>query len=656
MQLGDPILVPTGAPAEPSDIELLHRISVELIGEKDEQALYAKILDAAVAIMRSQFASMQTLDLERGPLGGPGELHLLSARGYTQEALEQFEWVRPDMNTSCGISLRTGRRTLITNVETFEGLAGSPVQAAFLQTGIGSIQTTPLVSRAGKVLGMITTHWSNPHEPSLRDLRLMDILARQAADLLERTKAESALQARERQLEGILGAVTDAFMSVDSDYRLTFVNERCAERFGLSPEELTGQKMWDVFPYAVGDITHLELNRAMRERVVTEYEVHYDRWNRWFSEKAYPTADGGLAVYSQDITDRKRAEELRQILTGELSHRVKNMLATVQAIATQTLRRSSSSAEFVKSFGGRIQSMSLVHSQLSDNDWQGAQLRDLVRDQIQQGPIDETRVTSSGPDVALDVRIVPQVAMMLHELGTNSIKYGALSKPAGAISISWTISEDKLNILWRERGGPGVSVPIKRGLGTKLIEQSAKGAGGTAQMIVEASGISWDIKLQMPQVIDAKIASPLAVVRRKDEAEGAERHKRLEGQRFLVVEDEPLVAMEIVDLLEDNGAVVVGPTGTASEALTLIERTHLEAALLDANLFGSPVDEIAAALTRKGIPFAYVTGYGRDALPAAFASAAILPKPFTPQQLVDRAIRLVAPPGNVVRLSASKGR
>ena len=646
------------AGSDPTDIELLHSISVELIGEKDIQALYSKILDAAVAIMRSQFASMQMLHPERGPVGGLGELKLLSARGYTDAALKQFEWVGPRMNTSCGVSLRTGLRTIIPDVETCEEL-GPELLAAFLQTNIRSMQTTPLISRTGQLLGMITTHWSEPHEPSLRDLRLMDILARQAADLLERTKAETALIARERQLEGILGAVTDAFMCVDLGFRFTFANERYASRFGKSQEDLVGRTIWDVFPDSVGDITHVELNRAMRERAVAEYEVYYEPWDRWFSEKAYPTADGGLAVYSQDITDRKRAEKLRQMLTGELSHRVKNMLATVQAIATQTLRRSSSSKDFVESFGGRIQSMSRVHSQLSNNDWQGAPLREIVRDQIQDGPIDETRVTATGPDVRLNAQVVPQVAMMLHELGTNSIKYGALSTRSGTIAITWTINQNSLHMLWQEQGGPVVQAPVKRGLGTTLIEQSAKGAGGEARMLIDAAGVKWEINLQLPQITETKVNAVGRSVetRRKVGLETAQlARKPLAGKKFLVVEDEPLVAMEIGDLLKDAGAQIIGSTGNGSDALGLIESAKLHAALLDANLCGRPVDEIAAALTRKGVPFAYVTGYGRESLPVAFASAAILTKPFSPQQLIDAAAELVDAREDVLSIAAEKRR
>jgi CheY-like chemotaxis protein len=108
-----------------------------------------------------------------------------------------------------------------------------------------------------------------------------------------------------------------------------------------------------------------------------------------------------------------------------------------------------------------------------------------------------------------------------------------------------------------------------------------------------------------------------------------------------VVEDEPLVAMDIADQLENEGAEIVGPVGNARAALDLIGKAQFDAALLDANLSGVKVDDIAAALTRKNTPFAFVSGYGRDALPPSFASAEVLAKPFSGTQLVELAARLV---------------
>jgi len=116
---------------------------------------------------------------------------------------------------------------------------------------------------------------------------------------------------------------------------------------------------------------------------------------------------------------------------------------------------------------------------------------------------------------------------------------------------------------------------------------------------------------------------------------------RLAGKRFLIVEDEPLVALDLVAGLKKGGAEVLGPVGTAQDALRLIEGTLLHGALLDANLRGHPVDDIAAALTRRRVPFVFVTGYGRESLPHAFSRVAMLSKPFSVQQLLDAADQLV---------------
>jgi CheY-like chemotaxis protein len=124
----------------------------------------------------------------------------------------------------------------------------------------------------------------------------------------------------------------------------------------------------------------------------------------------------------------------------------------------------------------------------------------------------------------------------------------------------------------------------------------------------------------------------------------------LAGKRFLVVEDEPLVALDIVAGLEDAGAKVHGQAGTVKDAMRIIESASFDAALLDANLCGEPVDEIAAALTRRKVPFLFVTGYGSASLPPAFGKATLLAKPFSQQQLVEAAARLVDQRGDVVRL------
>ena len=180
--------------AELADTKLLQDISAQLIEPGDEDALYAKIVDAIAAIMRSDFATMQVLYPERGPRG---ELRLLASRGLTPEGAKVWEWVRFDTDSTCGQVLRTGKRAIAADVETCDFLAGTGGMAALLDAGIHAAQSTPLFSRSGKMLGMISSHWRKPHAPTERDLRLLDILARQAADLIERRQADAGV-ARKR--------------------------------------------------------------------------------------------------------------------------------------------------------------------------------------------------------------------------------------------------------------------------------------------------------------------------------------------------------------------------------------------------------------------------------------------------------------------------
>ncbi len=169
----------------------LQETSTKLIREDRVEALYEQILDAAVAIMRSEFASIQMLYPERGP---GGELRLLGHRGFNPQAARFWEWVSVPSDTPWGIALRTGRRVIVPDVQTSDLMAGTEDRAACLQAGIHSVQSTPLVSRTGKLLGQISTYWRKPHQPTERDLRLLDVLARLAADLIERSQAEKALQ------------------------------------------------------------------------------------------------------------------------------------------------------------------------------------------------------------------------------------------------------------------------------------------------------------------------------------------------------------------------------------------------------------------------------------------------------------------------------
>jgi len=181
--------------AELADTGALQKISGEMIQEENVDALYEKILDASVAVMHSDMGSMQMFYPERG------DLRLLAFQGFSSEASAFWEWVRPDSGSTCGVALRMGQRFATTDIEKCDLIVGTPDFDVYRETGIRAVQSTPLVSRSGRVVGMISTHWRHAHEPSEHALRLLDILARQAADLIERKRAQEELGRAKRQLD-----------------------------------------------------------------------------------------------------------------------------------------------------------------------------------------------------------------------------------------------------------------------------------------------------------------------------------------------------------------------------------------------------------------------------------------------------------------------
>ncbi|WP_207482052.1 HWE histidine kinase domain-containing protein [Arenibaculum pallidiluteum] len=178
----------------------------------------------------------------------------------------------------------------------------------------------------------------------------------------------------------------------------------------------------------------------------------------------------------REIAERRQAEELQRLLVNELCHRVKNTLATVQAITNQTLRSAGSKEEARAAVGARIAALARAHDILTGHRWEGADLAELVAVTVEAhgGP---ERVRVAGPDLRLPPRFALSLALALHELGTNAVKYGSLSVEDGHVEIRWELrpaasgGPARLHLVWRERGGPPVQPPTRRGFGTLLIER-----------------------------------------------------------------------------------------------------------------------------------------------------------------------------------------
>jgi PAS domain S-box-containing protein len=485
-------------------------------------------------------------------------------------------------------------------------------------------------------------------------------LARQRDEL--RATAEGLLTALDRiQAHGDnspLGVV-----ELDPSLRILSWSKGAERLFGWTAEETVGQdvNMLQWMPDSVrADFSTLitEMMAPNRPRMIKLAQAYRHDGAlvacEWYLSALRSPAGRLISLNALilDVTERKRAEETQKLLIGELNHRVKNTLATVQAIATQTLRHNPNPADFAANFAGRLQALARAHSLLSDTVWEGADFADLVADQLRLGTIDERRLQVSGPRVFLSPQLALHLALVLHELATNANKYGALSGLHGTVTLTWTVTEERLGIQWVESGADGIKAPSRRGFGTTLVEQSLKAEGGGARASYRNDGVTWELSIPLPKLSGAKTA-----VRPRDFAaagggdfDPSKVSGSLAGKRILVIEDEPLVAIEIEHILEDAGADIK-VAGSASQALHQIEHHQFDSALLDGNLHGMPVDEIAAALTRAKIPFTFVTGYGKQSLPRAFAATPVLTKPFVPSALVEAATKLSPARGKVVRLA-----
>jgi two-component sensor histidine kinase len=205
----------------------------------------------------------------------------------------------------------------------------------------------------------------------------------------------------------------------------------------------------------------------------------------------------GLAFAVRMATQIARGEMLHNLLIEELNHRVKNTLAVLQSIATQTFR--SASRPEREKFEGRLGALAEAHNLLSQEKWQGAELREVIARVLQPYLLNTPeRMRMFGPQVPLSPRLAVVLSMIVHEIATNAAKYGALSNDTGTVAVDWEILEEsdgrKLRLIWTEAGGPPVTAPVQRGFGSRLIERSARDQlGGEATVDFLPRGVVYTV-------------------------------------------------------------------------------------------------------------------------------------------------------------------
>jgi two-component system CheB/CheR fusion protein len=329
-------------------------------------------------------------------------------------------------------------------------------------------------------------------------------------DVTDRRKTEDALRESEERLRQEMRLVelsSEPIFVWNLDDGIVDWNRGSEELYGWSRQEALGRNKEELLKIWVPGSSFADLKQEL---------VKAGSWTGELRQKTKdgrslivetrmelrPVGDRRLVLEStRDITERKRWESRQETMLRELTHRVKNMLAVVQAMAHQSMQGSPSKEEFIKRFDGRIAALSEAHNLLVEGTWKGAELGELARKQLKPyaaGNSDQFRV--EGEPIILPADLATPFGLVLHELATNAAKHGALSTPKGTVSLKWSLhtrnNPPLLTVLWEEKGGPPVTKPNTSGLGSALI------AGGIPNARVEhefrRDGVICKIELPLP--------------------------------------------------------------------------------------------------------------------------------------------------------------
>jgi PAS domain S-box-containing protein len=304
-------------------------------------------------------------------------------------------------------------------------------------------------------------------------------------------------------LREILDAQLETVCRFRADGTILFVNRAYARTLAHEPEDLTGRNLWDFVSGEDQDHVRDMLRHLSPAQPELTIENRFEtasgtRWMLWRNHALEFDATGAWSVAQStgiDITERKELEDRLELLVGELNHRVKNTLMVVQAMAHQTFRNGDAPERQVSTFTNRLSALSGAHDALSRTNWAGARLSEIVRQGLLICSPDDLRVDIAGPEVLIPASATVSLVMVLHELATNAMKYGALSGLSGRVSVHWAVDgEGMVEIDWIESGGPAVTPPSRRGFGSRLLTEAVpRQLGGRVKLDYDAEGLRCQI-------------------------------------------------------------------------------------------------------------------------------------------------------------------
>jgi len=325
--------------------------------------------------------------------------------------------------------------------------------------------------------------------------------------------AERTRQAQLRETEARFRIMADGAPApvwvTSAEGPIEFVNQAFADYAGMTREDLLGQGWGSLM--RPEDLKFVVAQREEASKTFSAYgweakfRRHDGEW-RQMQARSSPRFDAegvfrGYVGIATDVTEMRLAEARQQLLINELNHRVKNTLATVQSLAEQSSRLSRSKEEFKDKFLARLMALSAAHSRLTQASWDWTSLADVIDDQLKLHGAGQ-RLSARGPELLVPPGTALSLSMALHELATNAAKYGALSGETGEACFSWAIETgadgERVNLSWREIGGPPVEPPTEKGFGSRLLQMVGRELGGEGRLNFAPGGLVWTASFPAP--------------------------------------------------------------------------------------------------------------------------------------------------------------
>jgi PAS domain S-box-containing protein len=468
------------APVEgTSEAAALFRLTDRLYRAVTDHDVHEAALDAIVDTLDCRRASILLFD-------EAGVMQFVAARGLSEEYRRKLAG-----HTPWKPGHRDPQPIFVSDIDDTDEPGW--IKQVIKEENIRALAFIPLVAR-GVAIGKFMTYYEAPRSFSRHESDLAVMIARQVGFSIERSRSEKARRAIEHELresEERFRLMSEhapvMIWMTDAQGKCLHLNKLLREFWGVSEENIaTFDWSTTIHPEDVGRIGET-MTRAMAERGNVSLNGRYRRADgsyRVLHTDARPRlSDGqilGMIGVNVDITEREEAEAARrnaearrELLVAELNHRVKNTLSVVQAIANQTFRGTAEQER--AAFEGRLRALARSHDLLTKSDWRSVSLREVAAMSVQDA--EEARATIEGPPILLSPARAVALGMVLHELFTNALKYGALSNGGGRVAVRWTPDRqlpDAIEISWQEVGGPPVSAPARKGFGSILVERMVK--------------------------------------------------------------------------------------------------------------------------------------------------------------------------------------